>query len=98
MDKTPKPLTLSEKLFLVRFRVDSTSHLAVNQEACKACADRACLTICPTEVYRWDGAASAVTVSYEGCLECGTCRIACAKGALTWRNPSGGFGVCYRFG
>ncbi|MEK6545549.1 MAG: ferredoxin family protein, partial [Nitrospinota bacterium] len=32
----------------------------------------------------------------EGCLECGTCRIACEF--IEWRNPKGGYGVCYRYG
>ena len=91
-------LTLPEKLFLDRFRVDSTSHLAVNQDACRECSDRVCLDICPTEVYRWDSVKKEVTVSYEGCLECGTCRIACKEGAIDWRNPRGGFGISYRYG
>lgn len=91
-------LTLPEKLFLVRFRPDTESHLIINQEACRSCIERACLSICPTEVYRYDDAASRVTVSYEACVECGTCRIACSAGAIDWRNPAGGFGVCYRFG
>jgi NAD-dependent dihydropyrimidine dehydrogenase PreA subunit len=38
------------------------------------------------------------TVSYEGCLECGTCMIACSEGAIDWRNPRGGFGVSLRYG
>ncbi|MBI5886963.1 MAG: 4Fe-4S dicluster domain-containing protein [Deltaproteobacteria bacterium] len=101
MDETLKPLetkTLAEKLYLVRFKVDSTSHLAVDDKACQECTARSCLFICPTEVYRWDEAASRVIVSYEGCLECGACRVACDANVLVWNNPAGGFGVCYRYG
>lgn len=101
MNDSSKPLetkTLAEKLYLVSFKVDSKSHLIVDASACKDCASRACLLICPTEVYRWNPDAATVIVSYEGCLECGTCRLACDEGALEWKNPAGGFGVCYRYG
>lgn len=90
-------LTLREKLFRTRFRPDTESHLRVNQEICKACDERACLIVCPAEVYT-EGDDGFIMVGFEGCLECGTCRIACTREALEWINPKGGFGVCYRFG
>ena len=36
---------------------------------------------------------------YAGCLECGTCRIAC-EGTIVrkWENPQPTMGVEYRFG
>ncbi|MBI3752904.1 MAG: hypothetical protein HY266_02515 [Deltaproteobacteria bacterium] len=37
-----------------------------------------------------------IAISFEACLECGTCRIACEF--IDWKNPRGGFGVCYRYG
>ncbi|GMR04587.1 MAG: 4Fe-4S dicluster domain-containing protein [Thermodesulfobacteriota bacterium] len=96
-----KPLeekTLAEKLFLLKFEVDKESHLIVNAELCRECEERACLDTCPSGVYSWEEDKKEVTISYEGCLECGTCRIACGEGAIEWRNPRGGFGVSYRFG
>jgi ferredoxin like protein len=39
-----------------------------------------------------------VTFSYEGCLECGSCRISCPQGAIHWVYPRGGFGICYQYG
>ena len=90
--------TLSEKLFLLRFRVDGESHLILNKEVCWECDERACLLICPSGVYRWDEGKKEVTISYEGCLECGACRISCPQGAIDWKNPRGGFGVSYQFG
>ncbi|MDY6911458.1 MAG: ferredoxin family protein, partial [Chloroflexota bacterium] len=36
--------------------------------------------------------------SYDGCLECGACRISCAKGAVDWNYPRGGFGVSFEYG
>ncbi len=95
--------TLSEKLFLVRFKTDTESHLKVNPEKCKVCKDKSCIYICPAEVYKLAVSEANlmdemenITISYEGCLECGTCRIACEF--IEWKNPKGGYGVCYRFG
>ena len=40
-----------------------------------------------------------VSFDYAGCLECGTCRIAC-EGTIVrkWENPQPTMGVEYRFG
>jgi len=76
--------TLSEKLFLVRFKTNTESHLKVNPERCKVCKDKSCIYICPAEVYKMDEKEN-ITISFEGCLECGTCRIACEF--IEWRNP-----------
>jgi ferredoxin-like protein FixX len=54
--------------------------------------------LCPAALYKQqpDGTRS---FDYAGCLECGTCRIAC-EGTIvrTWENPGPGMGVTYRFG
>jgi ferredoxin-like protein FixX len=39
-----------------------------------------------------------MVVEYAGCLECGTCKIACTLKAIIWDYPKGEFGVQYRFG
>ena len=36
--------------------------------------------------------------SWQGCVECGACRIACTAGAIEWDYPRGGYGVCLRYG
>lgn len=54
--------------------------------------------ICPAGLYREtsDGVRS---FDYAGCLECGTCRIACDDTIIKkWKNPSPMMGVVYRFG
>ena len=54
--------------------------------------------VCPAALYkeRADGSRS---FDYAGCLECGTCRIACEGTILKkWENPQPGMGVMYRFG
>ena len=47
--------------------------------------------VCPAALYKIDEDA--------GCLECGTCRIAC-EGTIVrrWENPQPTMGVEYRFG
>jgi len=98
-----EPKTLAEKLYLVRFKTDTESHLKVDLEKCKTCKDKKCIYICPAEVYKLVvsgaklmDAKENIAVSFEACLECGTCRIACEF--IEWKNPKGGFGVCYRYG
>ena len=41
----------------------------------------------------------AKSFDYAGCLECGTCRIACGGTIVEkWENPQPTMGVEYRFG
>lgn len=54
--------------------------------------------VCPAALYKVD-ADGHKTFDYAGCLECGTCRIAC-EGTIVkkWENPGPTMGVQYRFG
>lgn len=92
--------TLEEKLYTVKFKPDAESHLLVKQnDACLTCGDthgRPCLSFCPAEVYEWEG--SKLAVRFEGCLECGACRVGCPYDNIDWRYPNGALGVTYRFG
>lgn len=90
--------SVSGLLGLDRFELDEGhSHIAVDNEICEArCTRRACLTICPAEVYReQDG---RVIADFAACLECGTCVVACPPDAISWHYPRGGLGVQYRYG
>lgn len=88
-----KKLSLEDKLFLVKRKKDSLSHITVNNDLCKDCTVKTCINICPSRTYEEiNGKVEAV---YENCLECGTCRVACVKGAIVWDNPRGGFGITY---
>lgn len=89
-------MKLEDKMYLTNFKRDETSHLEVDNEKCAQCVEKPCLHICPANNYVEEE--GTVVVSYEGCFECGACRIACLKGAINWKYPRGGFGVCYRFG
>ncbi len=87
---------LHEKLFANRYRPDTSNHLQVkNGEQCQRC-HRYCETLCPAGVYRWDGI--GLVIDYDGCLECGTCRLVCPYDNIEWNLPRGGYGVSYRFG
>jgi len=85
-----------EKLALDIFHVDSTPHIEINQEICRKCPHKACTFVCPSENYVLED--ETIVFSWEGCLECGSCRIACDQGAITWDYPRGGFGIAYRWG
>ncbi len=91
-------MKIEEKLYRNRFCVDQEhAHITVNKDICKTCTDKPCLYCCPVENYQLteDG---ELQFSWVGCVECGCCRIACDKGAVTWDYPRGGFGVCFRYG
>lgn len=92
------PAAIEDKLFLDRFNVDEKSHLRITDPAVclDKCRQNACLYICPANVYRLEK--DRIHVAYEGCLECGTCRIGCPHLNIEWRFPEGGYGVKHKFG
>lgn len=92
-------MALEDKLFLDRFQVDAQSHLKIlNPEVCMHdCRDQPCLSFCPAGVYTLEED-KTINVAYEGCLECGSCRIGCPHMNIQWRFPRGGYGVRHKFG
>jgi ferredoxin like protein len=95
-----KSMSLDARLGLDKYEInEQESHIQVDQSCCQICVLRPCVTSCPAGVYKWVD--SVIIISYENCLECGTCQIACdhgGEGGITWHNPSGGYGILYRFG
>jgi ferredoxin like protein len=92
------PVNIKPKLGLNVFKVDTASHITLNQEICKTqCQLRFCTWVCPARVYTLE-ADGLIHAEPDGCLECGTCVIACNQGALNWHYPRAGQGVQYRFG
>ena len=91
-------MKLEDKLFLDRYVVDSVPHLKIkNPDICVMCEKKQCLYTCPAQVYKLEE--GKVVVSYEGCVECGTCRIICSENNnLEWRYPRGGYGISYKYG
>ena len=90
-------MKIDDKLALDLFHVDKDAHIKVDQEKCLKCPHKLCTYVCPVENYKLSEDGKSVTFSWEGCLECGTCRIICDQGALTWDYPRGGYGITYRF-
>lgn len=78
-------------------KADTQKHISVERDICKGCVHKHCLYVCPAQVYKLnkDG---EVELDLDGCLECGTCKIACIKGSIGWNYPRGGFGVQYKYG
>ncbi len=90
--------SVAEKLGMNKYELDEGNpHIEVYEELCRQkCADLACLYVCPADVYKEVN--DRIVVDWAGCLECGTCRVACPSQALHWVYPRGGFGVVYRSG
>jgi len=86
----------SEKLLRVRQIVAVEPHIILDTTRCSTCEQKACLYFCPAGCFTENN--GGIEFSYEGCLECGTCRIMCPNEALTWNYPLGGFGVSFRYG
>ncbi|MDI3317393.1 MAG: 4Fe-4S dicluster domain-containing protein [Bacillota bacterium] len=90
---------IEAKLYRTRFRADNDSHLIIkDQEVCRSCEEKPCMVFCPAAVYDWDDERKMTLVAFEGCLECGACRIGCPYGNIEWLYPRGGFGVQFRMG
>lgn len=84
-----------DKLALDLFHVASEPHILVNSQLCTQCPHKLCTYVCPVENYQIVD--DQVVFSWEGCLECGTCRVVCDQGALAWDYPPGSFGIIYRY-
>jgi len=90
------PVSIDDKLAVNKYDVDKEVHITINEDICKTCENHPCLYVCPAECYKLGE--ERITFSYEGCVECGSCRIACDKGAIEWTLPRAGFGVCFEYG
>lgn len=91
---------LERKLALNAYNVDPNhAHIwIIDSQACLHCERQQCINCCPAACYspKEDG---TVLFSYEGCVECGTCRIVCNEfDNIGWTYPTGGHGIQYRFG
>ncbi len=97
--KSERPLTVEDRLHADETRPDRVSHLEIPEPArCPECTGKDCTVVCPAGTYRWSEEGSRVVVSFENCLECGACRLACPHANISWRYPMGGMGICYRYG
>ena len=93
-----KRLSVLEKIGESKFELDEGHpHIEVHEEQLRAlCPDLSCLYVCPANVYSEQN--GRIVADWAGCVECGTCRVACPPEGLTWVFPRGGFGIVYREG
>lgn len=89
-------ISIEERLGLLGFEVDKERHIKVDTKVCSGCKDKPCLRFCPAK--RFTIEKGEIVHNYEGCLECGSCKIACPRGAVDFSYPRGGYGVYYRYG
>jgi len=95
--KIMRRMKIDEALNANVWDVDHKPHILVDYEKCrKLCDKRVCTLLCPAGCYTLTG--GEILFSYEGCVECGTCRIICPHEAVTWNYPLSGRGVQYRYG
>jgi ferredoxin like protein len=90
-------LSIPEKTALDKYELNEETHIKVNQVMCSTCDKKPCTTVCPAGVYVYDSVTALISVDHAGCLECGTCIVACTPKGLTWEYPVGGYGVHYRY-
>lgn len=90
---------IDDLLISLKYYVDEhESHLrALDPQVCVTCKDKSCLYFCPGGVYQQD-ATGGVQISYQSCIECGSCRVMCPHNNVFWKYPRGGFGIGYKFG
>jgi ferredoxin like protein len=90
------PMTIEERLALNQYEVDTEAHIHLKDDVCLQCELRSCLRVCPAECFK--ARESRISFSHEGCLECGSCYISCAREAIEWSYPRGHFGISYEYG
>jgi len=90
------PVKVEDKLAVNKFDIDKEVHIRIHEDICEVCKDHSCLYVCPAGCFKQTE--DHITFSYEGCLECGSCKIVCEKEAIDWALPRGGFGICYQYG
>jgi ferredoxin like protein len=87
---------IEDRLALNLYNVDSQPHIKIHPEICSDCDFMACVYACPAGCF--EDNEGSVAFGYEGCVECGSCRIACDKNGIEWEYPRGSFGVVYEYG
>ena len=58
----------ADKLSLDVFKNDQESHIIINQELCRECDLKPCLSICPAGLYSISDETGEVLIEYTGCL------------------------------
>ena len=91
-------VNVDEYLSLNKYEVDEeNAHIELVDDPDDAEFDKL-IRVCPAALYKRDED-GVKSFDCAGCLECGTCRIACGGTIIKkWANPQPTMGVEYRFG
>lgn len=91
------PGNLKAKLGINVFKPGREPHIRIKPGAEKNEKLRQAVYVCPAGLYSVNESGDVV-LDIDGCLECGTCRIACGPDLLEWYYPEAGAGVQFRCG
>lgn len=92
-----EPMDLKAKLGLDVFKPVREPHIKIRPGREKDPRLKPALRLCPAGLYS-ENEKGEIVLTIDGCLECGTCRLACGTEVLDWNYPEGGTGVQFRFG
>ena len=92
-----KRFSVEERLLRTKFEIFKEPHITVDKSKCSGCEAKPCINVCPAGLYTLDENGE-LQFNYEGCLECGSCRLICPYNSIHWDTPPGGYGVDYHFG
>lgn len=98
MSRLSYTVNVDEYLAVNKYEVDEDhAHIELVDDPADSEFDKL-IMVCPAALYKRDPEGNK-TFDYAGCLECGTCRIACGDTIVKkWVNPGPTMGVEYRFG
>lgn len=91
-------MSIDDKLGVNRFFIDkSNPHISIKADYYDEDKIHELVMACPAGLYSYEN--GKITFNYEGCLECGTCRVL-SKGKVvkSWDYPMGGRGIEYQQG
>ncbi|MEB3860401.1 MAG: 4Fe-4S dicluster domain-containing protein [Desulfurococcales archaeon] len=95
MSVLEKPLKIEDLLQRNIWDVDEEPHIEIPLEGQEGLKKRALALLCPAGCYTLVG--DRLIFSYEGCVECGLCRIITPPDKIKWSYPRSGKGVTYRY-
>lgn len=97
MSETTIEVNVRAKLGLDVFKESSEFHIAIQPGKEADPRLKRAIAVCPAGLYS-EEPDGRMAISVDGCLECGTCLIACGEDVLRWHYPDASAGIQYRFG
>ncbi|MDQ1277862.1 MAG: ferredoxin like protein [Thermodesulfobacteriota bacterium] len=85
-------MDLKAKLGVDVFKPGSSAHINIRPGREKDPRLQKMVMICPAGLYSVNEQGET-SLTVDGCLECGTCRLVCGNDVLAWAYPEGGTGV-----